>query len=565
MKHTSLTPASKALIARYATRRSISATEIDSFLWPVLDPGRFSLPDAASAESRLRQAVANEERVVIFGDYDADGITSTSLMLRFFHECTTLRPHWKLPDRRTDQYGLDMAMAARLVAEFQPQLLICLDNGTNSAETIAWLRRNGVDAIIVDHHPVTTLAADATAIVNPKAHPQVVCGDLTELCAAGLTLLLCHQLAEAWGCQAKWDNVTATMLAGVGTMADAVRLAGTNRAIVKEALSLLNSPTALEHCVGLKALVPSDGQRISQRRVQFEVVPPLNALGRLDAPAPGVELLTTIDITKARQIADRCRALNEQRKTIQKLVVEQAVAQGHRLIEQNSSLPILILAHPNWLPGVVGPAASRVSEQLCRSSILLGMDSGLNRWKGSGRAFNADNLGAWLESAKAIGMVERGGGHAAAVGVALRSEQIEQLRAVAPCLPMPQTSDHEAEHEVIGEVHELTPSEWIKVFELLEPFGAGNPAPLLQMNKAKLVAKPEELALRATGTVWALKGSFETTKGTLSAVWTDVQHARLIWSGGSSHDLELELTAKFYNGKMYFNWSVIHCSPVAPI
>jgi single-stranded-DNA-specific exonuclease len=476
-----------------------------------------------------------------------------------------LRPHWKLPDRRTDQYGLDLAMAARLMAEFHPDLLICLDNGTNCADAISFLRRNDVDTIIVDHHPVTTMAADAIAIVNPKAHPQAASGDWAELCAAGLTLLLCHHLTGAWGCQDKWDFDTAAMLAGIGTMADAVRLSGTNRALVKRSLVLLNSPSVLERCVGLKALVPSDGQRISQRRVQFEIVPPLNALGRLDSPAPGVELLTTADATKARQIGGRCQTLNEQRKTIQKQIVEQAVAQGRQLIEQKPSSPVLILAHPDWLPGVVGPAASRVVDQLARSAILLGLDSGPNRWKGSGRAFNSDHLGAWLQSAKALGVVERGGGHAAAVGVALRSEQIEQLRVVAPHLPMPQTADHEAEHEVIGDVGELTPSEWLSVFELLEPFGAGNPAPLLQMNKAKLIAEPDDLLVRATGAVWAVKGSFRTTTGALSAVWTDVPQAFRLWFSGSIHDLELELTVKLFNGRPYYNWTVIRCSPAVPV
>ena len=564
MTYQALDLKAQAIVLRYAQRRRLDAAGLNDYLRPKIDPHRWTLPDADKAEARLRHAIATNERIAIFGDYDADGITSVSILLRFFYECTTLRPSWKLPDRRNDQYGLDLTMAAKLVAEFQPQLLFCLDNGTNSVETIAWLRGLGVEVIVVDHHPMVSRAAEAVALVNPAAYPDRPSGDLTNLCAAGLTLFLCAYLAEAWGCRDRWDNVTATMLAGIGTLADAVRLSPTNRAIIKNSLSLLNSQTALERCAGLKALVPADGQRISQRRVQFEIAPPLNALGRLESPTPGVELLTSDDPVKAQNIAAHCRALNERRKVLQKQIVEQALSQGQEQLRRHPALPVLVLADASWLPGVVGPAASRVAEQLGRSAILVGIDSAPNRWKGSGRAHNSDHLGAWLEAVKALGMVERGGGHAAAVGVALRSEQIDQLRGIAPHIVMPQTSHHEAESEVVGDDNELSPAEWLQVFDLLEPFGPGNPAPLLHFGNAKLVSAPTELLLRETGKPWALKGAFQVDDRSLSVVWTDVDRGRSIWHPGARYDLELELTARPYQGRMYFNWSVSNCAQRPP-
>src|ERR1035437_8851777 len=255
-------------------------------------------------------------------------------------------------------------------AEFRPTLVICIDNGTNAGEGVSWLRSQGVETIVIDHHPCTTLATSAVAMVNPKAHQDTATGDLADLCAAGLALLFCAQLAEAWGCAKRWDHVTATMIAGIGTLADAVPLSAINRAIVKSALLLINTPVARQRCAGLQALVPDDGQLISQRRVEFEVVPPLNALGRLDSADPGVLLLTKDDMAEAEAIATRCRELNESRKTIQQSIVTQGVEQGRKQLEKHPPLSVLILAHPDWLPGVVGPP-SRSPPRADRKSTRL--------------------------------------------------------------------------------------------------------------------------------------------------------------------------------------------------
>lgn len=553
----------KSIIRRYITRRGIAPTMIDDYLNPVLDPGRFPLPDADKAAARLLQAIETGERVAIFGDYDCDGIASVSILLRFFKECTTLRPIWKLPNRKTDQYGLDIVMAEKLVTEFHPGLVICVDCGTNSAEAVTWLRQRGVDTVVVDHHPVTTMANDAVAIVNPKAHPSANSGDLIDLCAAGLSLLLCNYFAEQWRCANNWNHVAATMLSGIATLADSVPMGSTNRAIVKSALFLLNTPSALGRCTGLRALVPADGQRISQRRIEFGIVPPLNALGRLGDASLGVTLLTIDDEAEAQKIAERCRELNEQRKALQLTTVEQALKQAHELLSRMPGLPVLVLAHPDWLPGVVGPAASRVADQLGRSAVLLGMDTEPQCWKGSGRAHHNHNLGAWLESAKRFGMVQRGGGHAGAVGVAVLSDQITKLRSMAQQQPMPLVEDHEPKYEAIGELGELRPEEWQQVGEALEPFGAGNPAPLIAMQKAKLVKEPVELRLKDSGQVWAVKGDFKSGKQTISVVWRNIDKTKELWQLGRQFDFELELSAKEYNGKLYFNWTVVNCQPAA--
>jgi single-stranded-DNA-specific exonuclease len=553
-----LSHTAKTIIHAYAERRGVETSDqLQTWLNPRISPSQYPLPDANKAFARLDRAISAREKVLIFGDYDADGITSTSILLRFFRECTSLSPAWRLPNRQTDHYGLDLEAAKKLVAEHNPSLLITIDCGTNSREAITWLKNRAVDTIIIDHHLVYSQATDAVALVNPKAHPSFACGDLENLCAAGLALHLCAFLAEQWGCAADWDNQTAVVLAGLGTLADSVPVSTSNRAIVKNALLLINTPAALARCVGLSALVPKDGQRIGQRRLQFEVVPALNALGRLDSAAPGVTLLTTADEVEAKTLAERCKALNTERKNKQAETVSEAIAQGEELLARTPGVPVLILARDWWHHGVAGPAASKVTEKFGRSVIVLAPDVN-GQWKGSGRAHNSDNLGEWLVTVKRLGFVTRGGGHAGAVGVGVTTEQIEQLRIIAAHIPMSQIVDHEPEAEVMGDVDLLTPEEWTRVGEILEPFGSGNPYPVITAKNARITTDPTELKLRDSGKTWAVKAGFLTKQGQkLNVTWTDFTTALAKWHLGQSYDLSMEVTAKPWNGRLYFNWTVL--------
>ena len=558
MNYTKLSLATKAVVLRYIGRRGLTPEQLESYLDPELDPAKYVLPHADKAAARLEQAIRTKEKVFVLGDYDADGVTCTAILVRFLGECTSLRPMWRLPSRKTDNYGLDLEAARKIATEHNPTLVVCLDHGTNSRDAVAWLHEQGVDVIVIDHHPVTCLAVDAIAMVNPKAHPGSP-GDLDTLCAAGLTLFFCDYLALAWNCCDKWDHVTATMLASIGTLADASPMSATNRAIVKGAIFLLNTPAARQRCPGLMAIVPDDGQRISQRRIEYEIVPPINALGRLDDPDPGVVLFTTTNTAEAERIAKHCRALNGDRKALQQVTVAQAIQQARPVLDRCPALSLLVLAHPDWNAGVVGPCASRVAEHLGRSAILLGSGREPGEWKGSGRSHNADNIGAWLEVAKEKGLVERGGGHAGAVGLGLRSDQIKLLRNFAEHHPMPIVKGLEPKTEVVGELDELRPEEWMAAITAIEPSGCGNPAPLISARNAKLISDPIELKLKTTGLPWALKADFAVGRLTVSAVWSDHQKAVELWKRNAVFDLRVELSAKLFNGKIYYNWSVVGC------
>ena len=278
----SLSPSGRRIVADYAGRRGIAPVQLDDFLNPKLALDRCILPDAEKVLARLNRAAASRERVLIFGDYDCDGLTAVAIMLRFLGEARSLTPDWSLPNRQTDHYGLDVDKAKTLFARFRPSLLICLDCGTNSAaaEAFAWLKKQGVNTIVVDHHPPSEdMSTDAVATVNPKAHLALETSDLGDLCAAGLALVLCNYLAHAWHCADRWDCSAATVLAGLGTLADAVPMSAVNRSIAKNAISLINVPVVLNWITGLAALVPADGRRITQRQLQFEIIPAINALG----------------------------------------------------------------------------------------------------------------------------------------------------------------------------------------------------------------------------------------------------------------------------------------------
>jgi single-stranded-DNA-specific exonuclease len=459
---------------------------------------------------------------------------------------------WALPNRQVDYYGLHLEKAQSLRQLYQPTLLICLDCGTNSHEAIGWLKQQGVDVLVADHHPMEDENNPALALVNPKAHGQ----DTNALCAAGLALVLCHALTQAWNAGTKWDRDTAILLAGIGTLADSVRLNPVNRAITKTAIALMNDASKVAQIPGLAALFANGPSKLNQRQLQFDLIPALNAPGRLGSAEPVVTLLTTTDSNQARSIARHCREQNERRKEIQREMVRQATALAEAVVNSHPDAAVLVLAGCNWHHGVAGPAASQIAETY-QHSVILVAPHGEQVWKGSGRSANGDHLGHWIRAAKALGLVERGGGHAAAVGLAITSAQLVALQTAGLCLPMP-TADREALQEVIGQIDQLQSEEWATVTELLAPFGQCNPFPVLWAPGASLQGEPVTMQLKTNGQPWAIRAEFKMDSGRrFNALWRNVNAATTQWAPGARCDLALELSTQARAGKTYYNWSVV--------
>lgn len=550
-----LRPVARNITMNYSRSRGITSDGLQEYLQPTLRLELGHLPDAEPFIKRLTTAIQNNEKILIFGDYDCDGITSTAILLRCLRETAGITPAWSLPNRQHDFYGLDLAKAKSLIETHQPSLLVCLDCGTNSSEAISWLKQQGVDTLVADHHPLEGNRPEAIAVVNPKAHGT----DADDCCAAGLTLLLCERLAKAWNAEAKWNRDTAVILAGIGTVADSVSLSPLNRTIVKNAINLMNDPRKVAAIPGLAALL-ANAVAVNQRQLQFDTIPKLNAIGRLGDAEPAVTLLTTTDLVMAKAIATHCCERNELRKQLQREMVRQAKALASVVVGDHPETPVLVLAESGWHHGVAGPAASQVAETFQRSAILLAPHTE-GQWKGSGRSANGDHLGNWIGQVKGLGLAERGGGHAAAVGLVATSAQLAPLQSAGLFLAMPQT-EHEPETEIIGDSGQLKPEEWATVIELLAPFGRKNPFPIISAKAAVCQGEPTALASKEDQKIWAVKAKFKTSGGKIfTTIWREPEAARQQWTAGARCDLALELTVQRKADKTFYNWSAISCQP----
>jgi single-stranded-DNA-specific exonuclease len=543
----------QAVLSAYASRRGFRPPELDNYLWPRIDLLDRKLPGIEMSVGLVLDALKKKESILIYGDYDCDGITSTALLLNFFRDCLGLQPRWKLPNRQKDHYGLTPAKAAELIASNKPHLLIALDCGTNSDEALAIFREVGVKTLVIDHHPPAGRPARPTVMVNPKANADH-CNDAEELCTCSLVLLFCAALAKTSATTDHWDSEFAVAIAALATLADACKLTPLNRALVKTGLPHFNSSQFLSKYPGLAALLcEANVDHVNQSTAQFQLIPRLNALGRLGSPEPGVELLLTRDSTQAKRIASLASGMNRLRQDTQERIVRSAIEQARRTLERQPSRQLLLLADPHWHAGVVGPAASRVVEQCDRSAILLAPDSS-GLWRGSGRSRRGEDLGRLVRALKQTGKIMSGGGHPAAVGLTLTDHQLRELQK-AQNLLIPASTTCEVDSEYIGDASDLRLEEWVIVMDLLGPFGVGNPWPVVRAGHCRLSEGPVELRTKA-GHAWAIKAEFRTDSGSRIDVLqrNAFSFRQPTWRRGGVYNLELELSSSAKAGTTFHNW-----------
>lgn len=318
----------------------------------------------------------------------------------------------------------------------------------------------------------------------------------------------------------------------------------------------MNDAKEVVQIPGLAALLANGPNELNQRQLQFDLIPALNAPGRLGSAESVVTLLTTLDHNQACSVAKHCREQNERRKQIQHETLRQAGILAEAVVNSHPDTAVIVLADRDWHHGVAGPTASQIAETYQRSVILLA-PHGEQEWKGSGRSANGDHLGNWLRAAKSLGLVQRGGGHAAAVGLAVTPAQLVALQTAGLSLPMPM-ADRQALQEDIGQIDQLRPEEWAAALELLGPFGRGNPYPVIRAPGATLQSEPVILQAKDTGQPWAVRAEFKMDPGRrFIALWRDVDAARKQWTPGALCDLTLELSIQARGGKTYYNWSVV--------
>ncbi|HST30936.1 MAG TPA: single-stranded-DNA-specific exonuclease RecJ [Chthoniobacterales bacterium] len=459
-------------IARLLSRKGFSSSdEVQAFLRPRLktlsDP--FRLPDMAKAVGRIFSGLDQGERVVLFGDYDVDGVTSLALLAETLLAYGA-KPDLFLPMRMEEGYGLSRESVERCVDQHHPQLLIALDCGTSSAAEIADLRRRGVEVIVVDHHEPKSKLPDCAAIVNPKIVPD---SPFHYLCTVGIVFKLCHALLKTRPIE--FDLKSKLDLVALGTVADIVPLCGENRTLVQRgAIEIARSNRP-----GLRKLIELSGVKppILTEDIGYRLGPRLNAAGRLSTAEKSLRLLLTQDEAESNELAEFLDKQNRERQGVEKQIfaaVEEKIAR-----EFNPSRDAAIVVwERGWHPGVLGIVASRIAHKYHRPAIVIALDEkGLG--KGSGRSIAGLNLVQALT--RCAQKLEKYGGHEMAAGLTVHETDIDlfaqEFRRVAREL----LSDDDLQPRLRLD-HEITFAElnfdFLGWHEMLQPFGNGNPQPL---------------------------------------------------------------------------------------
>ena len=405
-------------VAELLVRRGFTEPEVISqFLDPRLrtlsDP--FLLPGMHAAVDRLFAAIAARERVVLYGDYDVDGVTSLTLLTRVLraYGCDVAA---FLPHRVDEGYGLSADGVARCVETHSPQLLIAVDCGTTSVAEIRSLREQGIDTIVLDHHEAKNALPPAVALVNPKLGLT-----FRYLCSAGICFKVAHALAKRQP-PPNFDLKDILDLAAIGTIADIVPLVDENRILAKAGLERLRNTK----WPGVRALIEVSGLSApyTPADVGFGLGPRLNAAGRLASAEAALELLLTDDPARATLLAKLLDQQNGDRRAVEDDVLIKAEAQARNLCDPSENAAIVV-GEIGWHPGVVGIVASRLQRRYHRPTIVVGFDP-LGIGKGSGRSIEGMCLVSALT--RCAEHLDKFGGHEMAAGLTMRHELLDGFR-----------------------------------------------------------------------------------------------------------------------------------------
>lgn len=437
----------------------LNATEED-----LADP--FLMHDMEKTINRINQAIDNGEKITIYGDYDADGITATSIMMDTL-EILGADVHFFIPDRFKDGYGPSMDRYQDIVND-GTKLIITVDNGVTGVEEIKYAQEHGVDVILTDHHTFQDKKPAAFSTVHCNYPGQKYPFD--DYCGAGVAYTICRALMQ--------DTMPELLdLAMIGTIGDMVKVTGEGHIIVKRGLDILNQTER----PGLRALIKQAGLTMGQINatdVGFNIAPRLNAVGRLADASLAVELLLSDDEEQAEEIAAKIEELNNERKELTTEVYENCLAQ----VKDNGwqHRDTLVLYNPNFHEGVLGLVANKIVEKLHKPTLVLTKDEE-GELKGSGRSSEGFNLFDALEPMKED-LLDKFGGHDFACGLSLRSDKLEELRERFEKSFKPTTSLEVKDFDFELNLREVSP-ETLNEIDLVGPFGTGNPEPIFSITE----------------------------------------------------------------------------------
>ncbi len=477
-------------VARVLAARGFPATEAEAFLNPRLaglsDP--FLLPAMDTAVSRIWDAIEAGDVITVFGDYDVDGVTSTALLTRVFGALgANVKPF--IPDRVDEGYGLSSDALERCLSEHGSSLVVSVDCGVNSVESIAFAQRQGVDVIVTDHHEPDAETAPALALVNPKLGTVP---ELENLSGVGVAFKLVHALLKYGRAHGKAAVATVDLrdyldLVALGTVADIVPLLGENRIVVRHGLEQLNTTK----WAGMQALKQVAGMKgeADTFHLGFQLGPRINAAGRIGQPMQALRLLVTDDPSEARTIARLLDDTNKERRRIEREMADEAFAEIDAYFDPAENHG-LVVAREGWHPGVVGIVASRVSRHYNRPAIIMGIEAD-GTARGSCRSIDAFDMLQGLHAC--ADQLNKFGGHKMAAGLEVKAGVLDAFKSAFD----------EAAAAVLGGV-DLSPVQRIDSdvapddlnwdffghLRQLAPFGQDNPEPIWALRGVRVSGSP---------------------------------------------------------------------------
>ncbi len=471
-------------ISRLLAARDVGLDDVPDFLEPTLRkflPDPSHLKDMDAAVARLVSAVKQAERIMVFGDYDVDGATSSALLLRFFRAAGGNIGVY-IPDRRKEGYGPNAPALLKLKEE-GAGVVVTVDCGVTAHEPLAEARRVGLDMIVIDHHQGEIVLPPAIAVVNPNRVDDT--SPHKQMAAVGVAFLLIVGVNRALR-EAGWYNTARPEpdlrqwldLVALGTVCDVVPLTGVNRALVRHGLSIM----AKRGNIGLAAL--ADVARLKEipgaYHLGFLLGPRVNAGGRVGQADLGARLLSSEDSHEVGALALRLDEFNAERRAIEREVLDQAIARIEGIYgPDRKGLPsALVVESEGWHVGVIGIVASRLVERYGRPAFVIGMDGALG--KGSGRSVRGVDLGAAVIAARQSGLLVNGGGHAMAAGLTVNRDSLPDLARFLDQRIAPQLGEAPPVRE-LGIDAALAPAaatqELVEMVDRAGPFGAGNALP----------------------------------------------------------------------------------------
>ncbi len=466
------------LLANILVNRNIvEEKEITTFLQPTRNDfyNPFLMPDMEKAVTRILQAIQKKENIIIYGDYDVDGITSITVLKKFMQERGALVADY-IPNRLEEGYGLNKPAIQRIVEQGY-SLMITVDCGISGIEEVAYGNALGLETIITDHHEPGENLPDALAIVDAKRKDSTY--PFNQLAGVGVVFKVIQAISQKLQLPEK-EYLKYLDIVCVGTISDIVPLVDENRVIAKLGLKLVE----VTKNIGLRTLLELSGYRqVDSNAISFGIAPRINACGRMGKEREALNLFLTTDPIEARNIANRLNTYNKERQDTEKEIFKQAVEQ----IEQaNKEAEVIVLGDSRWHHGVIGIVSSKITEMYFKPSILICFEE--NEGKGSGRSIPGFDLFEALSHCQTY--LDKYGGHSMAVGVSVKKENFEKFKK-----EFEEYAHNSSIHDIIPIIpidKEVTlkdiQMEQVQELSQLEPFGEANKTPIFLYRNLKIQA-----------------------------------------------------------------------------